>query len=80
MMLLMILLMVMMLLMILIQAGSSIKPQIPSESNIHDGFERDPAILYTGSMCPSRAFTNGVLSSLFFRQIFGFCIFGIFGS
>ena len=76
MMLLMILLMVMMLLMILIQAGSSIKPQIPSESNIHAVFERfDPEIVLTCLTCPCRAFYDGFFLFFFFRQVLWFLYF-----
>ena len=48
------------------QTGSSINPQIPSESNVHAVFENVPL--------PS-LLRKGFLLFLFFRQIFGFCIF-----
>ena len=40
-----------------IQAGSSINPQTPSESNVHAVFERyDPEFFQTCSTCPCGAF------------------------
>ena len=59
------------------QADSSIKPQIPSESNVHAVFERDPEILHTGSMCPGRAFYEslGFFVFFFFAWYLGFCFF-----
>ena len=53
-----------------VPAGSSIKPQIPSEFNVHAVFERkslqvDPEFLHTCLMCLCRAFYKSFLRSFF---------------
>ena len=57
-----------------IQAGSSIKPQIASEFNVHAVFERDPEIVHTSLMCSCRAFYESFFF-FFFHQMFGFLYF-----
>ena len=53
-----------------LHAGSSTKPQIPSDPNVHAVFEsQDLVILHTCFMCPSRALND------FPRQTFGLLTF-----
>ena len=48
-----------------VQAGSSIKPQIPLEFNVHTVFEGTLIFLHTCSMCPCRAFLPMFFSPVF---------------
>ena len=60
---------------ILVQASSSVKPQIPSGANVHAVFQRPYNFAHTDTclMCPCRAFDDFLFC--FSRQIFGFLYF-----
>ena len=54
-----------------LQAGSSVKPKIPSDADVHPVFESRTLTFCTCLVCPCRAF-NECVCVIFFRQLFGF--------
>ena len=60
----------------LLQAGSSIQPQIPSESNVHAVFEIDPEILAHVFNAPLPNLENGGRFFLFSPDIWVYVFLG----